>query len=600
LTFAFQDWQRGDRAPKGFDIADCIDNGWSREDVNAMLKAAVCDELSDFPEEQERTMRNEYAAGEGHDNDDHAEQFDAPAGPLQPTNRPVIQYLESELPAIVDNACQALIDAEVKVYARGTSLARPVRLASAGQAKRIKRGQGATILVPIDETALVEILTGSIEWRKYDGRSDKWKPMAAPAAVAKTILARRGDWPFPQLVAVVTAPTLRDDWSILSEPGFDQDSGIYFDPGGVVWPIIKPTPTRAEALTALGSLSSLLADFPFVGPADRAGALAMILTALVRPSLPTAPLFGVSAPVPGSGKSKLVDIAAILATGRNAAVMSAPREEAELQKAVGAALMAGDGFLNLDNVEHSLRSELLCQVLTQELVKLRVLGQSLNLDLPTNVTFAATGNGLRFAGDLTRRVVLISLDPGMERPEERIFKQDAIEVARQGRVQFVTAGLTILRAFIAAKAQAIRPALGSFEVWSNLVRSALMWLDEADPLSNSHSVRDNDPERERTLGILRALPDGEWRASDLAAMLKEDEPRMQVNKQHVALADALSEFCDRGSLSTRRLGDFLRHHAGRVLDGISVRWVKKDRNGIAVWTVEGRERQEISRDPVEW
>lgn len=53
MTFAFTNWQAGERAPKGFDIADCIDNGWSREDVQAMMRLAVCDELPDFPEERE-------------------------------------------------------------------------------------------------------------------------------------------------------------------------------------------------------------------------------------------------------------------------------------------------------------------------------------------------------------------------------------------------------------------------------------------------------------------------------------------------------------------------------------------------------------------
>lgn len=53
MTFSFQNWQAGERPAKGFDIADCIENGWSREDVRAMLKAAVCDLLPDFPGEVE-------------------------------------------------------------------------------------------------------------------------------------------------------------------------------------------------------------------------------------------------------------------------------------------------------------------------------------------------------------------------------------------------------------------------------------------------------------------------------------------------------------------------------------------------------------------
>lgn len=53
MTFQFKDWQSGARPVKGFDVADCIADGWSREDIAAMMKAAVCSELPDFPVEQE-------------------------------------------------------------------------------------------------------------------------------------------------------------------------------------------------------------------------------------------------------------------------------------------------------------------------------------------------------------------------------------------------------------------------------------------------------------------------------------------------------------------------------------------------------------------
>jgi hypothetical protein len=58
MTFSLQEWRAGEwpvtlkGKRTGFDIADCIENGWSREDVNAMLRQAVCDELPDFPEER--------------------------------------------------------------------------------------------------------------------------------------------------------------------------------------------------------------------------------------------------------------------------------------------------------------------------------------------------------------------------------------------------------------------------------------------------------------------------------------------------------------------------------------------------------------------
>jgi putative DNA primase/helicase len=60
-------------------------------------------------------------------------------------------------------------------------------------------------------------------------------------------------------------------------------------------------------------------------------ALSLIFTGIARRGLPHAPLHGFDAPVAGSGKSMLVDIACILATGHEAGVIAQGenREEAE-------------------------------------------------------------------------------------------------------------------------------------------------------------------------------------------------------------------------------------------------------------------------------
>ena len=66
--------------------------------------------------------------------------------------------------------------------------------------------------------------------------------------------------------------------------------------------------------------------------------LGAMLTALDRRSMATAPLHAFTAPVAGSGKSLLVDIAAALTTGQPAPVISQGRTEEELEKRLGAAL----------------------------------------------------------------------------------------------------------------------------------------------------------------------------------------------------------------------------------------------------------------------
>jgi putative DNA primase/helicase len=314
---------------------------------------------------------------------------DDAAGDADLLRRPALVYVETQLPQVVERACSIAVQRGAEIYARGTSLFRPVRIERSARIGAVMRMEGTTVLVPIDKPALVEMLTANIDFRKFSPRSESRdpRPVACPAIVAETIIARRGNWPFPQLRAVVSTPTIRPDGSLLADPGFDHQTGILFRPEGD-WPAIPDRPSRSDVEWARATLLKLVDTFPFAGPVDRAAAMAMILTAVARACLPTAPLFGVSAPTPGTGKSKLVDIAAVLATGSPAAVLSAPREETELQKHVGAVLMAGDAFISIDNVEHPLRSEFLCQALTQETVAVRVLGESRTLKLPTAATSA--------------------------------------------------------------------------------------------------------------------------------------------------------------------------------------------------------------------
>lgn len=478
--------------------------------------------------------------------------------------RPLIRVIAGQLPDAADRAERVLIEQSVG-YRRGTSLVRVVSFESSGTSRDgIKRAPGASVIVPFDRPALVDGITRAAKIEKFDGRSESWKSVDCPAALADTLIARLGA-NFPPLTAVVSCPTMRADGTIIEKPGYDPETGILFQTSAA-WPTVPKQPTREDARSALKILQRPIRRFPYVSEADLSGTLALILTALARASLPTAPMFGISAPTPGSGKSLVADCAAILATGTTIPVVAATGSDEELEKRVGAALMAGDAVLSLDNVERPLRSDFLCQILTQETVKLRILGQSRNLDLPTRATMVATGNSLRFAGDLVRRVVLIRLDAGVERPEERSFDFDPRALARQHRQELVIAALTILRAFLVSGASPIRPTLGGFEEWSDLVRSAIVWLGLPDPLTNAERVRADNPERERNSAILAALPSQPWTAQEIARRFDNASSFGATLDQD--FVDALSSFRHKGGrFDTHGFGYWCRKNRDRIIDG---------------------------------
>lgn len=421
--------------------------------------------------------------------------------PIQADERPVVRVVSGCLHEAVDAAEQALLDSKVEVFQRGGVLVRPVRMPRPDSSSNLETLK----LLTVSEDWLNESFMRVATFQKVKGDTGEVTTVNCPPAIVKAYLARIGEWRVPLLNGLVHAPTLRGNGTVIASPGFDRESCLYADFDPASFAQIPNEPNRADALKALNCLKSFLATFPFLSEADRSVAIASILTGVVRHLFPTAPLFGFSAPVAGSGKSLLVDLVSIIVTGQPAAVLSPGKTEEELEKRLGAAFIQGATIISLDNCTEPVNGAFLCQALTQSRVQMRLLGQSKNVEILTNALMFATGNNLAFAEDMTRRVMLCSLDSGVERPEERQFDGDILQEARVRRGELVAAALTILRSFWVRSTPPKSLILGSFAEWSNLIRGALIWLDQVDPAQTMARVRENDPELERNLSLINEI-----------------------------------------------------------------------------------------------
>ena len=78
-------------------------------------------------------------------------------------------------------------------------------------------------------------------------------------------------------------------------------------------------------------------------------ALSLILTALDRHAMATAPLHAFTSPVAGTGKSLLVDLASLLANGEITPVISQGSNKDETEKRLGAELLSGNTIVSFDN-----------------------------------------------------------------------------------------------------------------------------------------------------------------------------------------------------------------------------------------------------------
>ncbi len=498
----------------------------------------------------------------------------APPPRLDDDRRPVVAIRPGELPRMVSETERAIINARLGIYQRAGSLVTTgfVPVVTSEQ-HEIEAQQ----IVPLGDHALLEAASVAAVFEKFDARAGGMVAAHPPMMVVKALEQRTGRFKLPVLTGIVNAPTMRADGTVLAEPGYDKRTGLLFDPAGVTFPAIPDRPSRAMAEAALGTLSEMIGGFPFVGEADRSVALSVLLTATVRRSLRTAPLHGFTAPTPGSGKSKLVDLASVIATGREAGVVAMGANPEELEKRLGSLLMAGSPIA-IDNIEATLGSDLLCQILTQTTVRPRILGKSETPELPTNVLVTATGNNLVLGGDMTRRGLLCRLDAGVERPELRTFDFEPIERAKAERGRLVVAALTVLRAYHHAGRPAQVSPLGSFEDWSRTVRDALIWLGCADPVDTMENARALDPKMERLRAVMVTwkevigservtLSEVVQRASEKATSSHFDQ-NGKAPFLHPDFRDALLAVGGAGGfIDPVKLGTWLGRSKNRVLDG---------------------------------
>lgn len=498
---------------------------------------------------------------------------------------PTITLEAGELHNIATDAEKALLRANAPFYVRGERLMRPVvddMPASNGRQTKVAR------LAEVTEAAMLDRMSRSANWQKWDGRGKKYIPADPTGKVAQVLLSRDGEWRFPHLSGVITTPTMRPDGTILSKAGYDPATRLLLlDPPEM--PKIPAKPSRKVALAALARLDALLDEFPFVDDASRSVALSALITPVVRGAIPVAPMHVTKAPVAGSGKSYIIDLASAMNSGERAPVMSSGQKEEETDKRLIGALLAGQTFISMDNVNGDLGGDTLCQIIERPVVSVRQLGSSSFIKVESRATVFATGNNIRLVGDLTRRVILCSLDPDMERPELRVFVRRPFDEVLANRGFYVAAALTVVRAYVVAGCPGELPPLASFEDWSRLVRSALVWLGKPDPVDTMNQARADDPVKTALMAMLTSWYDAvqsEPRtANEIIASAETRGPFDTLANPDLLESLKIVASDRRGSLNSLTLGRYLSNQKSRVVEGFKLVEAGKTRTKQCLWKV---------------
>lgn len=483
---------------------------------------------------------------------------------------------------------EAVVSEDLNLFERGGAVVSLTRLTETEVKDGVRRAVGSYIIGSVNPHVMQYFAMKAATFWKWNERAKTHLETECPKKLVDGYLNNHHVRTLRALHSIAQAPTLRPDGSMLQEPGYDAKSAMFVELRGS-FPRVPDSPTRRQAEKALEKVRHVVRGIMFDGkkrmddrtPTDAESVwLAAVLTSIIRGSIPTAPLFGFSAPTKGSGKTLAADLVGIIATGNDIPAMSIPDSEEELRKTLFSSLLAGDEVVLLDNVKAGvpLKSDALNAILTKSSYGGRVLGASTILTVPVVTTFLATGNNFAVDEDLRRRTLVCHIDPLIENPDQRRFDWDARVETRANRGELVAAVLTIIRAYMVAK-EAGDPTTnlelvpyGSFENWDALVRYPLVWIGVPDPANTRKRVNSGDTERTERAFVsawVALMGDRRVRVRDVVVACGRHYEDETEKENAVALREVLEDITDApgGGIKNRKIGEWLGGRRGRIIDG---------------------------------
>jgi hypothetical protein len=307
----------------------------------------------------------------------------------------------------------------------------------------------------------------------------------------------------PELRAVTRVPVVRPDGEVIYE-GYDPKSKLYVNAWSRGKACADPVAAIMEALEgfafsdAYGGVEVLdrrsgekdadgwLLPNPERGKSSRANAVADLVTMVARPLIDgPCPLFLVNKHVRGSGAGYYLSLKFTVAEGTTEYPSNTLSEsEEEIGKEIVAALRTGRPFVVFDNVE-KIASKKFAGAVTSGRLQARILGTSIEVEIDTSGNvFTAAGNRVKMTPELRRRVVLIHMDPAVDRPEDDVpvtyykasgfYKVDYPTYLTERREVILWSVIELVRRWCAAG----RPtpsalAMPGFPAWSRVVGGIL-------------------------------------------------------------------------------------------------------------------------------
>lgn len=495
----------------------------------------------------------------------------------------------------VNDLAAAVLAGDKDLYQRGGFLVQVVEAEPGGNTDGgVWRQPGSPVIRLLPPALPRDRLTRSARWvKRVPGQESgtEERPTHPPAWSVNAVQAR-GEWPgVRHLEAVVNYPVFLSDGSVLASNGYDPATGLLvaMPPGLRV--VVPENPTAADVHAAVATIDDILFDFPFERPEHRAAWYAGLLTPLAWFGFQgPAPLTLIDGNVRGIGKGLLADLIALILTGRRFPLMGYTPDKEELRKRITSLAMEGERLILLDNLAGSVGNDALDMALTADRWKDRVLGGNAVFDGPLNLDWYATGNNVQLRADTARRSCHCRLETQVERPELRagLKHPDRRRYVLENRGSLLSAALTILRGWhVAGRPRHELTPWGTFEVWSGVVREAVVWAGLSDPGETREALQsaaDRDAMAMTALMNVLAIADPNGRGMTTAEII--DTARKPGDPAPAWAADlraAVEELC--GKLDGQALGYKFRHFIRRKFGGRMIDKAWGGHGNVARWAV---------------
>lgn len=430
-------------------------------------------------------------------------------------------------------------------------------------------------------------------------------PAMFPASVANLAVSAPDLLPnLRHLRGVIHSPVVRPDGSVITAPGYDQQTDLlYLPPAGLTVPEVPESPTGEQVAAAVALLDEMVADFRFVTAHDRSNYYGLLLTPLLRAMVPPPYKLGaIGAPQPGSGKTLLANIMRSVHGGVFRSEI--PGDDAELKKQITSILAVTTGpVVTFDNVTGVLRSSTLAGLLTSARWDDRLLGSTNMVQLPNDRMWVVTGNNVVLGGDLPRRTVWVTIDPAVPDPHLRTgFKIPNLEAwAGDRRGVLLAALLTLVRHWVALGRPTTKRSADSFGRWIEAVEGILTAAGIEGGFDHSGSVKqgtgtDDEEWAEFLAAVQRVYGDRTWTVREVLDQVDissggltgpgwEESHPISLEALPTELADKIGRSGNPRSVA-KSLGRWLMNRDGRWANRTTVRAAGTDRKAVKLWRIE--------------